>query len=79
MENYGYRLNFEKTGSTTAYRFMLGAQYFIIENWSIMAGAGYFFGKVNKVTVDGQTWPNFTLDMSGFILRFVVNYHFSLS
>jgi opacity protein-like surface antigen len=77
MSNY-YGLNINKTGSTTAYRFILGAQYFVIDNWSIMAGTGYFGGKVNTVTVDGQTWPNFALDMSGFVLRFAVNYHFLL-
>ena len=78
MENY-YGLNFNKTGSTTAYRFLAGAQYFILDNWSIMAGTGYFLGKVNKVVADGQTWPNFALDLSGFVLRFTVNYHFLLS
>ena len=77
MENY-YGQNFNKTGSTTAYRFMLGAQYFILDNWSIMAGTGYFSGKVDKVMVDGQTLTNFTLDLSGFVLRFTVNYHFTL-
>jgi opacity protein-like surface antigen len=77
MENY-YGQDFNKTGSTTAYRFMLGAQYFMIDNWSIMAGTGYFRGKVNNVSVEGQTWPNFALDLSGFVLRFAVNYHFPL-
>jgi len=77
MENY-YGQNFNKTGSTTAYRFLVGGQYFMTENWSIMAGTGYFLGKVKNVTVDGQTWPNFTLDLSGFVLRFAVNYHFQL-
>jgi hypothetical protein len=77
MENY-YGQNFDKTGSTTAYRFMFGAQYFMIDHWSIMAGTGYFSGNVNTVTIDGQTWPNFALDLSGFVLRFAVNYHFPL-
>jgi len=77
MENY-YGQNFNKIGSVTAYRFMVGSQYFMTENWSIMAGAGYFSGKINKVTVDGQTWPNFSLDLSGFVLRFAVNYHIPL-
>ncbi|MCX6122680.1 MAG: outer membrane beta-barrel protein [Ignavibacteriales bacterium] len=77
MENY-YGQDFNKTGSTTAYRFMFGAQYFMTDNWSIMAGTGYFSGKINTVTVNGQTWPNFALDLSGFILRFAVNYHFQL-
>jgi hypothetical protein len=77
MENY-YGQNYNKTGSTTAYRLMLGAQYFMIDHWSIMAGTGYFSGNVKNVTVDGQPWPNFTLDLSGFILRFAVNYHFPL-
>ncbi len=57
---------------------MLGAQYFMTDNWSIMAGGGYLFGKVNKVTVDGQTWPNYSLDLSGFLMRFAVNYHIPL-
>ena len=77
MENY-YGQNFNKTGSTTAYRVMAGSQYFMTENWSIMVGVGYFRGKVNTVTVDGQTWPNFSLDLSGLILRFAVNYHIPL-
>lgn len=77
MENY-FGLNYNKTGSTIAYRFMLGAQYFMIDNWSIMAGAGYLFGKVNNVMDDRQTLPNITLDLSGFMLRFAVNYHFPL-
>jgi hypothetical protein len=77
MENY-YGRNFNKTGSATAYRFMVGSQYFMTENWSIMAGAGYFLGKVNNVTVDGQTRPNFSLDLSGVFLRFAVNYHIPL-
>ena len=77
MENY-YGQNFNKTGSATAYRLMAGAQYFMTENWSIMAGAGYFLGKIHTVTVDGQTWPNFSLDLSGFVLRFAVNYHIPL-
>jgi hypothetical protein len=77
MENY-YGQDYNKTGSTTAYRFMFGAQYYITDNWSIMTGTGYFWGKVNNATVDGQTWPNFALDLSGFVLRFAVNYHFPL-
>jgi len=77
MENY-YGQNFNKTGSVTAYRFMAGSQYYMTENWSIMAGAGYFSGKINNVTVDGQTWPNFSLDLSGLVLRFAVNYHIPL-
>ena len=77
MENY-YGQNFNKTGSVTAYRFMAGSQYYMTENWSIMAGAGYFLGKINNVTVDGQTWPNFSLNLSGLILRFAVNYHIPL-
>jgi hypothetical protein len=79
LENYG-GLDFNRTGSTTGYRVMLGAQYFMIDNWSIMAEAGYLFGKVNNVTangqaVAGQVWPNYTLDLSGFIIKFAVNYH----
>jgi hypothetical protein len=77
MENY-FGLNYNKTGSTITYRFMLGAQYFMIDNWSIMAGVGYLFGKVNNVRDDRQTLPNITLDLSGFVLRFAVNYHFPL-
>jgi len=77
MDNY-IRQNFSKTGSTTAYRITLGAQYFLIDNWSITAGTGYLFGKVNNITADGQPWPNFSLDLSGIILRFTVNYHFPL-
>jgi opacity protein-like surface antigen len=77
LENY-HGFNFDKIGSATAYRFMVGAQYYLIDNWSIMAGTGYFFGKVNNVTANGQTWPNFSLDLSGFTLRFAVNYHFQL-
>jgi hypothetical protein len=79
VENYySSGRNFNRIGTTTAYRLMIGAQYYLIDNWSIMAGTGYLFGKVNKVTVDGQTWPNFSLDLSGFTLRFAVNYHFPL-
>ncbi len=77
MENY-FGLNDNRTGSTIAYRFMFGAQYFMIDNWSIMAGAGYLFSKVNNVIDDRQTLPNITLDLSGFMLRFGVNYHFPL-
>jgi hypothetical protein len=77
MENY-FGINYNKTGSTITYRFMIGAQYFMIDNWSIMAGAGYLFGKVNNVRDDRQTLPNTTLDLSGFVLRFAVNYHFPL-
>jgi opacity protein-like surface antigen len=77
MENYIVS-NYSKSGSTIAYRIMVGAQYFMIENWSIMSGLGYLFGKVNKVTADGQPRPNFSLDLSGLVLRFTVNYHFPL-
>jgi opacity protein-like surface antigen len=77
MENY-YGLNYNRTGSTIAYRFMLGAQYYLIDNWSIMAGTGYLFGKVNNVIDDKHTLPNITLDLSGIVLRFAVNYHFPL-
>jgi long-subunit fatty acid transport protein len=77
LENYS-GLDFNRAGLITGYRVMLGAQYFLIDSWSIMAGGGYLFGKVNKVTVDGQTWPNYSLDLSGFVLRFAVNYHFQL-
>ncbi len=77
MENY-HGQNFSKIGTTTAYRLTIGAQYYLIDNWSIMAGTGYLFSKVNNVTVDGQTWPNFSLDLSGFTFRFAVNYHFPL-
>jgi len=78
LEGYSSYGNLNRTGSTTGYRVMFGAQYFLIDNWSIMAGTGYLFGKVNKVTVDNQTWPNYSLDLSGFTLRFAVNYHFPL-
>ena len=78
LENYSSYGNLNRTGSTTGYRVMLGAQYFLIDNWSVMAGGGYLLGKVNKVTADGQTWPNYSLDLSGFALRFAVNYHFPL-
>ena len=76
LENYSSYGNLSRAGSTMGYRIMLGAQYFLVDNWSIMAGGGYLFGKVNKVTVNGQTWPNYSLDLSGFALRFAVNYHF---
>jgi len=79
IENYYYSgRNFNKIGTTISYRLMIGAQYYIIDNWSIMAGTGYLFSKVNNVTVDGQPWPNFSLNLSGFTLRFAVNYHFPL-
>jgi hypothetical protein len=74
MENYIVQ-NFEKTGTTTAYRLMIGAQYYTIDNWSITAGTGYLFGKVSKVTASGQPLPNFSLDLSGFMLRVAINYH----
>jgi opacity protein-like surface antigen len=78
MENYILQ-NYERTGRTTAYRLNIGAQYYITDNWSIMGGTGYLFGKMNKITANnGQTWPNFSLDLSGFTLRFAVNYHFLL-
>jgi opacity protein-like surface antigen len=77
LENY-YGLDFNRAGSTTGYRVMLGAQYFLIDNWSIMAGGGYLLGKVNNVTVDGRIMPNYSLDLSGFTIKFAVNYHFPL-
>jgi opacity protein-like surface antigen len=82
LENYD-GLDFDRGGSTTGYRVMLGAQYFLVDNWSIMASSGYLFGKVIKVTtsgqdVVGQVWPNYSLDLSGFIIRFAVNYHIPL-
>jgi|WetSurMetagenome_2_1015567.scaffolds.fasta_scaffold13923_4 hypothetical protein len=79
IENYYYSgRNFNRIGSTTAYRLTIGAQYYLIDNWSIMAGTGYLIGKTSNVTVDGQPWPNFSLDLSGFTFRFAVNYHFPL-
>ena len=78
FKNYPSYGDLNRTGSTTGYRLMIGAQYFLIDNWSIMAGGGYLFGKVNKITVDGQTWPNYSLDLSGITLRFAVNYHIPL-
>jgi hypothetical protein len=77
MENY-YGQNYDKTGSTTATRLMVGSQYCMTDDWSIMAGAGYFWGNVKNVTVDGKTWPNFSMDLSGVVLRFAVNYHIPL-
>ena len=82
LENYD-GLDFDRSGSTTGYRVMLGAQYFLIDHWSIMASGGYLFGKVSKVTTSGQAvvsqvWPNYSLDLSGFIIRFAVNYHIPL-
>jgi opacity protein-like surface antigen len=77
LENYG-GLDFNRAGSSTGYRVMLGAQYFLIDNWSIMAGGGYILGKVNNVIVDGRIWPNYSLDLSGFTIKFAVNYHFPL-
>jgi hypothetical protein len=74
MENY-YGQDFSKTGSTTAYRLMIGVQHYMTNEWSIMAGAGYVRGRVNDVTVNGRPWPNFSLDLSGLVLRFAVNYH----
>ncbi len=79
LENYYYSgRSFDRTGKTNAYRLTIGAQYYLIDNWSIMAGAGYLFGKVKTVTVDDQTWPDFSLDLSGFLIRFAVDYHFML-
>jgi opacity protein-like surface antigen len=78
LEDYSSYVNLSRAGSTMGYRIMLGAQYFLVDNWSIMAGGGYLFGKINKVTVNGQTWPNYSLDLSGFTLRFAVNYHIPL-
>jgi hypothetical protein len=77
MENYIVQ-NYERTGTTTAYRFMAGTQYYASENWSLTAGAGYFSGNVSKVTAYGQTIPNFTLNFSGIVLRAAVNYHIPL-
>ena len=82
LENYG-GLDFNRAGSTTGYRTMLGAQYFLIDNWSIMAGGGYLFGKVTQVNATGQAivghvWPNYSLDLSGFMVKFAVNYHIPL-
>jgi opacity protein-like surface antigen len=77
LENYG-GLDFNRTGSTTGYRVMVGAQYFLIDDWSIIAGGGYLFGNVNTVSVNGQTWPNYSLDLSGVVLKFGVNYHIPL-
>ena len=77
MENY-YGLDYNKTGSTIAFRGTAGAQYYMTENWSIMAEAGYVSGKIKTLTADGQPWPNFSLDFSGAILRFAVNYHIPL-
>jgi len=79
IDNYYYvGRSFDRVGTTSAYRLTVGAQYYLIDNWSIMAGTGYLFGKVKTVTVDGQTWPDFSLDLSGFTIRFAVNYHFPL-
>jgi len=79
VENYYYSgRSFNKTGKTDAYRLTIGAQYYLMNNWSIIAGTGYFFGKVKTVTLDGQTWPDFSLDLSGFLIRFAVNFHFKL-
>lgn len=78
FENYPSYGDLSRTGSTTGYRVMLGTQYFLIDNWSIMAEGGYLFGKISKVTVDGQIWPNYSLDLSGLIIRFAVNYHIPL-
>ncbi len=78
VENFYYSGgSFDRTGKTTAYRVLSGAQYYLIENWSISAGTGYLFGKIKNVTLDNQTWPNFSLDLSGFLIRFAVNYHFN--
>jgi hypothetical protein len=77
MEYY-YGQNYDKTGSTTAYRLIAGSQYYMTEDWSMMLGAGYFFGNVNTVMANGQTWPNYSLNLSGFVLRFAVNYHIPL-
>ena len=78
VENFYYSGgSFDRTGETTAYRVLFGAQYYLIENWSISAGTGYLFGKIKNVTLDNQTWPNYSLDLSGFLIRFAVNYHFN--
>ena len=70
--------NLNRTGSTTGYRVMLGAQYFLVDNWSIMADVGYLFGKVNNVSGGEQTPQGYSLDVSGFTMRFAVNYHIPL-
>ena len=57
---------------------MLGAQYFLVDNWSIMADVGYLFGKVNNVSGGEQTPQGYSLDVSGFTMRFAVNYHIPL-
>ena len=44
MENY-YGSDYNKTGSTTAFRSTVGAQYYMTENWSVIADAGYLDGK----------------------------------
>jgi opacity protein-like surface antigen len=78
LENYYYGLDMNKTGSATGYRVIAGARYIITDQWSIMAGGGYLFGNVKTITANGQVWPHYSLDLSGFTLRFAVNYHIPL-
>jgi opacity protein-like surface antigen len=77
MERYIIQ-NFERSGTTTAYRFMIGAQYYSSENWSITVGTGYLSGNIDKITAYGATFPDFSLDLSGIIIRGMVNYHIPL-
>ncbi len=77
MENYVVT-NFERGGSAAAFRITGGAQYYVSENWSISAAAGYQSADIRKVTAYGSTISNFTLDFSGLILRGAVSYHIPL-
>lgn len=72
LENY-YAPNSERTGSAFAYRLKGGAQYYLLDNWSIAVEAGYLVGNINNVT--NQPNPHFALNLSGIELRFAVNYH----
>jgi hypothetical protein len=75
MENY-YTPNSEIAGSTFAYRLKGGAQYYLLDNWSITVEAGYLVGNITNVTPPAS--PNYALNLSGIELRFAVNYHLPL-
>jgi opacity protein-like surface antigen len=72
-------INFEGDGTTVGFRIKAGAEYYFSGNWSTTCEFGYLSGKVEKISVLGQTVPNYDLDFSGLSLIVAFSYHIPLN
>jgi len=77
-EDYSNSTSIEGIGNTMGFRIKGGGEYFFNGNWSTTAEIGYLIGKINQITLLGQTVPQYDLNFSGLSLIVAFSYHIPL-